>query len=79
MNIPQKYRITDKGQHQPMKGLKPTVKVLLLALKIAEYERPGGVQRGELQAATALPEASFDRSWSYLLQEELVTRLKRPA
>lgn len=77
MNTPQLYAITDTGKQWEMKGMRPSEKVLLLALRIAAHEKPEGVKRDELRAATALPESSFDRAWTRMLEHELVTRLRR--
>jgi hypothetical protein len=75
MNTPQLYAITDTGKAWVMKGLKPSERVMLLALRIAAYEKPKGVKRDELRAATGLPESSFDRAWTRMLKDELVRRL----
>lgn len=77
MNTPQLYAITDAGKAWEMQGLKPSEKVLLLALRIAGHEKPDGVKREELRTVTGLPETSFDRAWTRMLQNDLVRRLPR--
>ena len=74
MNTPQRYSVTETGRKWLMAGLKPSEKVLLLALRIARHEKPKGVKRDELREATGLPESSFDRAWTYMLRHELVER-----
>lgn len=78
MNTPQKYKITRTGKAWSMEGLRPSEKVILLGLRIAAHERPGGVQKAELQAAVGLPESSFERGWTYALKNGLVERTHRP-
>ncbi|MBB5366474.1 hypothetical protein [Deinococcus humi] len=74
MKKPYKYKVTASGKTQDLKGLLPSVKILLLALKIAEHEQPEGVERGELQESTKIAKNSFDRGWSYLIQHKHVER-----
>lgn len=76
MNTPKMYVVTDAGKQWALKGMRPSEKVLLLALRIAVYERPQGIRRDELRAATGLPDNSFDRAWSRLLADKLVMRFQ---
>lgn len=77
MNTASAYKLTDAGKTWPMQGVRPSAKVMLLALQIAEYERPQGVKREELRTATGLPDSSFDRAWAYMTANKLVQRQKR--
>lgn len=76
MNTPKMYVVTEAGKQWAMKGMRPSEKVLLLALRIAVYEKPDGVKRDELRVATGLPDTSFDRAWSRLLADKLVARFE---
>lgn len=74
MNTPQKFRLTEGGKTCNPKDLKPSEKILILGLKIAEHECPDGVEKSELQQATGLVGNSFDRAWTCMLKNKLVER-----
>lgn len=60
-----------------MEKLTPSEKVILLALKIADHERPEGIERKELRTAAGLPEKSFNRAWALVTREKLAERMSR--
>lgn len=60
-----------------MEGLRPSERILLLALRLAEYEKPEGITRDELRTATGLPKNSFNRAWAFLLEHNLITHTAR--
>ena len=77
MNTPRRYKLTNTGKTWSMENTRPSEKILLLALRLAEHEKPEGVTRDELKAATGLPKNSFNRAWSYLLENKLISNTAR--
>ena len=77
MNTARRYKLTEHGKTWEMENLRPSERILLLALRLAEYEKPHGITRDELKAATGLPKNSFNRAWSYLLEHQLICNTAR--
>lgn len=68
----QRYTARQMVQNADMSKYRPTERMILLALRLAQYERPDGMTKEELREQVGGSRNAFDSAWSTLLAAGLV-------
>lgn len=55
-----------------MSEYRPSERLIMAMLRLAEYERPEGLTKEELRELTGASRNAFDKAWAQLLRQNIV-------